>query len=73
MIWWQSKEISELTDEELINANAKLSDMFEFYATKVNNPKFIKRVGNNIPNINTTFEKLREEVTSELSKRKIIS
>ena len=69
---WQGKEVSSLTDEELVGANAKLSEMFEFYATKVNDPKFIKRVGNNIPAINPTFEKLREEVTAELAKRELI-
>ncbi len=69
---WQGKEVSSLSDEELVSANAKLSDMFEFYATKVNDPKFIKRVGNNIPGINPSFEKLREEVTAELAKRELI-
>jgi len=69
---WQGKEVSSLTDEELVGANVKLSEMFEFYAIKVNDPKFIKRVGNNVPAINPTFEKLREEVTAELAKRELI-
>lgn len=69
---WQNKEVASLTDDELVSANAKLSEMFEFYATKVNDPKFLKRVGNNIPAINPTFEKLREEINSELAKRELI-
>ena len=70
---WNEKEVSSLSDDELINANSKLSEMHSNYIEKTSNHKFLKRVGNNIPTMNPSFEKLREEVLGELKKRAIMS
>lgn len=70
---WQEKEISSLTDDELIDANTKLAEMHANYIEKTSNPKFLKRVGNNVPTVNPSFTAIRDEVIAELKKRDIVS
>lgn len=68
---WQDKEIANLTDDELISANSKLIEMMSFYDSKTSDPRFLKRVGNNMPTVNPSFVALREEIAAELKKREI--
>lgn len=69
---WNGKEVAGLSDTELIAANQSVDDMYAKYEERKQHPKFVERFKNQPPPMmNENFVNLRNEITTELSKRKL--
>jgi hypothetical protein len=67
-----NKEVANMTNVELVNANFEIDEMYKKVMEKRENPKFKAKFKNSpLPEMNSAFTSLRTEIDDELKKRKI--
>lgn len=71
-IKWANKNITSLSDGELISASQTLDQMLVNYNKKMDSPKAVKKFkGQNPPEINPKFSQIDKAIKDELIRRKI--
>lgn len=66
---WNNKEISELTDTELIEASKSIIQMHENFIAKRDSQEYAEKLKQKPkPDINPTFLLLTDEINTELKK-----
>lgn len=69
---WNNKDISDLTDTELIEASKSIIQMHENFTTKRNSPEYAEKLKQKSkPEINPSFLLLTDEINTELKKRNV--
>lgn len=69
---YKDKEVADMTNVELVNANFEIDAMYKTVMEKRDDPRFKAKFKTiPLPELNSAFTNLRTEIDDELKKRKI--
>ena len=70
---WKNKEISEMTDAELLEASWGIVGIHNAFNAARNSPAYIeKRKNKDTPEVNPAFTDLTNTINDELKKRNVV-